>query len=134
MQRLGIKDRLEYDGREYEEHGIEWCEVTIYVGKSEDFLDVAEAWSMTMTGFWFADTYHVVALKVLRYLCQIYEKPIARTPMRFFPPVFFDEAGGATPLLEFYLIFKNRVCTRVFLRYIKGNKENSKDYTKPSSH
>jgi hypothetical protein len=69
MQRLWIKDRPKYEGREYEEHGIERCEVTIYVGKSEDFPNVAEAWSMTVTGFWFADMYHVVAHKVLRYLC-----------------------------------------------------------------
>jgi hypothetical protein len=47
--------------------------------------------------------------------------------------MFFYEAGGAMPLLDFYLIFKNKVCTRVFSRYIKGNKENIKDYIKPSS-
>ena len=42
---------------------------------------------MTATGFRFVDTYQVVAYKALRYLCQIYEEPIARTPMRFFPPL-----------------------------------------------
>ena len=40
---------------------------------------------MTATGFRFIDTYQVVARKALRYLYQIYEEPIARTSMRFFP-------------------------------------------------
>ena len=70
-----------------EEHGIERCEVTVYIGKSEEFLDLTEAWSVTAIGFRFVDTYQVVARKALRYLCQIYEEPIARTPMRFFPPL-----------------------------------------------
>ena len=48
---------------------------------------ISEAWNMTATGFRFIDTYQVVAHKALRYLCQIYEEPIARTPMRFFPPL-----------------------------------------------
>jgi hypothetical protein len=42
---------------------------------------------VTATGFLFGDTYQVVARKALRHLCQIYEQPIARTPMRFFPPL-----------------------------------------------
>ena len=42
---------------------------------------------MTATGFRFVDTYQVVARKALWYLCQIYEEPIDRTPMRFFPPL-----------------------------------------------
>jgi hypothetical protein len=41
---------------------------------------------MTATGFRFTDTYQAVAHKALRHLCQLYEEPIARTPMRFFPP------------------------------------------------
>jgi hypothetical protein len=86
MQRLGIKGHPEYEGREYIEHEIEWCEVTVYVGKSEDFPDIAEAWSITTTGFRFADTYQFATRKALRYLCQTYEKPLACTPMRFFPP------------------------------------------------
>jgi hypothetical protein len=57
MHRLGIQKRPEYEGREYEELGTERCEVTIYIAKSDDFLDIAEAWSMTATGFRFADTY-----------------------------------------------------------------------------
>ena len=42
---------------------------------------------MTTTEFRFVDTDQVVARKALRHLCQIYEEPIARTPMRFFPPL-----------------------------------------------
>ena len=42
---------------------------------------------MTVTRFRFIDTYQVVAHKALRHLCQIYEEPIARTPMKFFPPL-----------------------------------------------
>jgi hypothetical protein len=58
----------------------------VYVGKSEDFPDIAEAWSITATEFQFADTYQAAARKALRYLCQTYEKPLTHTPMRFFPP------------------------------------------------
>jgi hypothetical protein len=41
---------------------------------------------VTAIGFRFGDTYQVAARKALRHLCQIYEGPIARTSMRFFPP------------------------------------------------
>ena len=82
LQKLRVKDRPEY-----KEHGTERCEVTVYIGKSEEFPDLTEAWSVTATGFCFVDTYQVVARKALRYLCQIYEEPIARTPMWFFPPL-----------------------------------------------
>jgi hypothetical protein len=54
-----------YEGCEYEKHGTKRCEVTVYVGKSEDFPNIAKAWSMTTTGFRFADTYQVVARKTL---------------------------------------------------------------------
>ena len=69
LQKLGVKDRPEYEGREYEMHGIDRCEVTIYIGKSEEFPDITEAWNVTVTGFRFVDTYQVVAYKALRYLC-----------------------------------------------------------------
>jgi hypothetical protein len=69
MQKLGIKDRPEYEVREYEDHETERCEVTVYIGKSEDFPDIAEAWSMTTTGFRFVDTYQAIARKALRCLC-----------------------------------------------------------------
>ena len=86
MQKLRIKDCPEYECREYEEHETERCEVIIYIRKSEDFPNIGEAWNMTTTRFRFADTYQAVTHKAFRYLCQIYEKPITRTPMRFFPP------------------------------------------------
>ena len=87
LQKLRVKDRPEYEGREYEKHGTERCEVTVYIGKSEEFLDITEAWNVTATGFRFVDTYQVVARKSLQHLCQIYEELIARTPMKFFPPL-----------------------------------------------
>ena len=87
VQKLRVRDRPEYEGREYEEHGTERCEVTVYIRKSEEFPDLTKAYSLTVIGFRFVDTYQVVAHKALRYLCQIYEEPIARTPMRFFPPL-----------------------------------------------
>ena len=87
MQKLGVKDCLKYEGREYEKLGTKRCEVTIYIGKSEEFLDITEAWNVTATGFLFVDTYQVVARKALRHLCQIYEETIGRTPMKFFPPL-----------------------------------------------
>ena len=87
LQKLGVKDRPEYEGREYEKHGTNRCEVTVYIEKSEEFPDITGAWSVTATGFSFTNTYQVVARKSLRYLCQLYEEPIARTPMRFFPPL-----------------------------------------------
>ena len=43
LQKLRVKDRLEYEGREYEKHGTERCEVTIYIEKSEEFPDITEA-------------------------------------------------------------------------------------------
>jgi uncharacterized protein (UPF0297 family) len=87
LQKLEVKDRPRYEGREYMKHDTERCKVTVYIGKSEEFLDVTKAWNVTATGFRFSDTYQVVARKALRHLCQIYEKPIAHTPMRFFPPL-----------------------------------------------
>ena len=43
LQKLGVKDRPEYEGCEYEKHGTERCEVTVYIGKSEEFPDITEA-------------------------------------------------------------------------------------------
>jgi hypothetical protein len=86
LQKLGVWERPEYEGHEYMKRGTERCKVTIYIGKSEEFPDVAEAWNVTATGFRFGDTYQVAAHKALQHLCQIYEQPIARTSMQFFPP------------------------------------------------
>ena len=87
LKKLRVKDCPDYEGCEFEKQGTERCEVTIYIEKSEEFLDLTEAWNVTATGFLFIDTYQVVARKAMQYLCQIYEEPIARTTMRFFPPL-----------------------------------------------
>ena len=69
LQKLGVKDCPEYEGHEYEKHDTERCEVTVYIGKSEEFLDITEAWNVAAIGFCFVDTYQVVARKALRHLC-----------------------------------------------------------------
>jgi hypothetical protein len=86
MQGLGIHERPEYEGLEYEEHGTQYCEVTIYITPSETYPDPAKAFSMTTIGSRFTDTYQAIAREALRHLCQLYEDPIANTPMKFFPP------------------------------------------------
>ena len=43
LQKLRVKDRLEYEGREFEKLGTERCEVTIYIRKSEEFPNITEA-------------------------------------------------------------------------------------------
>ena len=43
LQKLRVKDRPKYEGCEYEKHGTERCEVTIYIGKSEEFPNITEA-------------------------------------------------------------------------------------------
>ena len=69
LQKLEAKDRPKYEGHEYEKHDTERCEVTVYIGKSEEFPDITKAWNVTATGFRFVDTYQVVARKALRHLC-----------------------------------------------------------------
>ena len=68
LQKLGVKDRPEYEGHEYEKHGTDRCEVTVYIEKSEEFPDITEAWNVIATGFRFVDTYQVVARKALWYV------------------------------------------------------------------
>jgi hypothetical protein len=80
--RLGIRSQLEYDGREFVEHGTEKCVVTVYIGSSPHHVE----WSVTPAGHRFKDTCQVVARKALRALCQIYEEEVADIPLRFFPP------------------------------------------------
>ena len=86
MDRLGIYERPGYTSREYEDRGTLRCEMIIYVWRSSRFPDI-QPWNVTATGFRHQDTYQVAARKALRYLCQIYEKRLGHTPMRFFPPV-----------------------------------------------
>ena len=42
-KKFGVKDRPKYEGHEFEKDGTERCEVTIYMGKSEEFPDITEA-------------------------------------------------------------------------------------------
>ena len=77
MQRLGIQECPECEGSEYEEHGTMHYDDTVYIAKSEDFADIAKAWSTIATGFCFIDTYQDITRKALQHLCQIYEEPIA---------------------------------------------------------
>ena len=56
-KKLKVKDHPEYEGREYEEHGTERCEVTVYIRKSEEFPNLTKAWNVTATRFRFIDTY-----------------------------------------------------------------------------
>jgi hypothetical protein len=89
MDRVGIYERLEYSSREYEDRGTLRCEMIIFIRRSRRFPDI-DPFNVTATGFRLQDTYQVAARKALRYLCQIYEKHLGRTPMRFFPPVRKD--------------------------------------------
>ncbi|CAN6363219.1 unnamed protein product [Urochloa humidicola] len=58
----------------------------IYIGRSSRFPDI-QPWNVTATGFRLEDTYQVAARMVLRHLCQIYERHLDHTPMRYYPPV-----------------------------------------------
>lgn len=86
MDHVGIYDRPKYSFREFEDHGTLRCEMIVYVRRSSRFPDI-QPWNVTATGFCREDTYQTIARKALRYLCQIYEKHLGHTPMRFFPPV-----------------------------------------------
>ena len=86
MNRLGIYECPEYNIMEYEDRGTSWCEITICAGRSSRFPDI-QPWNVTATGFRHEDTYQVASRKALRNLCQIYEKQLGRSPLRFFPPV-----------------------------------------------
>jgi hypothetical protein len=63
--RLRIRSQLEYDGREFVEHGTKKCVVTIYIGSSTHHVE----WSVTAAGHSFRDTCQVVARKALKAMC-----------------------------------------------------------------
>jgi hypothetical protein len=84
--RLGILDRLEYVGQEYVEEGTEYCEVTMHIGASDEFLEM-KPWCVTAIGSRLTDTYQLVARKALKYLSQMYEWYLGPTPMKYFPPL-----------------------------------------------
>jgi hypothetical protein len=83
---LDIPERPEYVGREFMECGTEYCEVTVYVGASEKYLEM-KPWSVTTMGHRLKDTYQLSACKALRYLCLIFEWQLGCTPMKYFPPL-----------------------------------------------
>jgi hypothetical protein len=43
LQKLRVKDCPEYKGHEYMKHSTKRCEITVYIGKSEEFFDITEA-------------------------------------------------------------------------------------------
>jgi hypothetical protein len=98
----------------------------VYIAKSEDFPDITDDWTMTAIRFRFTNTYQAVARKALRHLCQIYDEPISRTPMRFFPQLEKNhptwngrvealQAQGGSPTLKLmteYLLALDEQCDK----------------------
>ena len=80
LQKLRVKDGPEYEGREYEKHGTEWCEVTIYIGKSEEFHNIIEAWNVTANGFCFVDTYQLWPAKPCGTFVRSIKSPLLVPP------------------------------------------------------
>ena len=72
--------------KEYEHYGTLHCRVILVIARSDCYPDI-QPWRVTATGFRHQDTYPLAVRKVLRYLCRIFERHLAPTPMRFFPPV-----------------------------------------------
>ena len=57
----------------------------LVVARSDRYPDIL-SWRVTATGFRHQDTYPLAVRKALHYLCWIFERHLAPTPMRFFPP------------------------------------------------
>ena len=85
LESLGVTERPRYYNREYEHHGSLRCRVILVIARSDRYPDI-QPWRVTATGFRHQDTYPLAVRKELRYLCQIFERHLAPTPMRFFPP------------------------------------------------
>ncbi|PVH63803.1 hypothetical protein PAHAL_2G110400 [Panicum hallii] len=73
LESLGVTERPRYYIREYEHHGTFRCRVILVIARSNRYPDI-QPWRVTATG------------KALRYLCRIFERHLAPTPVRFFPP------------------------------------------------
>ena len=71
--------------REYEYQGTLRCRVVLAIARSDRYPDI-QPWRVTATGFRHQDTYPLAVRKALRYMCRIFERHLASTPMRFFPP------------------------------------------------
>ena len=85
LENLGVTERPRYYSREYEHHGTLRCRVILVVARSDRYPDIL-SWRVTATGFRHQDTYPLAVRKALRYLCRIFERHLAPTPIRFFPP------------------------------------------------
>ena len=83
LESLGITERPRYYSREYEHHGTLRCRVILVITKSDRYPDI-QPWRVTATGFRHQDTYPLAVRKTLHYLCRIFERHLAPTPMRFF--------------------------------------------------
>ena len=85
LESLGVTKRPRYYSREYEHHGTLHCRVILVIARSDRYPDI-QSWRVTATGFRHQDTYPLAVRKALRYLCRIFERHLAPTLMRFFPP------------------------------------------------
>ena len=92
LESLGVSECPRYYNREYEHHGTPRCRVILVIAKSDRYLDI-QPWRVTAIGFRHQDTYPLAIRKALRYLCQIFERHLAPTPMRFFPPAIRTQFG-----------------------------------------
>jgi hypothetical protein len=95
LERVRVRDPLEYIYREYERHGTLRFKVLIFVGRSTLYPDI-EPWFVSTTGFRFRDTYPKAAQKALRRLRVVYRQHLRRTPMRFSHPQEVEDAHGST--------------------------------------
>jgi hypothetical protein len=93
LERVGVRDLLEFVYREYECYGTLRCKVLIFVGRSTLYPDI-EPWFVSATGFRFADTYPKAARKALRCLRVVYRQHLRRTPMGFSHPPELEDARG----------------------------------------
>src|SRR6185369_13971303 len=85
LESLGVTERPRYYSREYGHHSILRCRVILVIARSDRYPDI-QPWRVTATGFRHQDTYPLAVRKALRYLCRIFERHLASTPMGFFPP------------------------------------------------
>jgi hypothetical protein len=70
------------------------CRVILVIARSNRYPDI-QPWRVTATGFRHQDTYPLTVRKALRYLCQIFERHLAPTPVRFFPPAIITPVWEA---------------------------------------
>jgi hypothetical protein len=101
LESLGVTECPRYYSREYEHHGTLRCRVILVIARSNRYPDI-QPWRVTAIGFRHQDTYPLTVRKALHYLCWIFERHLAPTPMRFFPPAI------RTPVWEVsHPIYKN---------------------------